>query len=585
MQSRQSLPPSTDETVDLREYLAVLRRRAPIIVLLTVLFSGLAVGYSVLKTPIYTGRAEVLVNPPTGTTNQNLSQVISMDTEAQVVTSAPIAQLAAKALGSPLTITQLLKHVTVQTSSTTFVLDISFWDVRPSKAADGANAFAKAYLDYKQQQAEGAISQQQASIESQMVELRKQQREQNQILQTHAPSSAEYRNAQDQLDQLNVRLGVLASELAGVPAVIDPGQVILPATVPASPSSPKYPLNTAVGLFFGLFAGVVAAFLLDRSDDRVHRSADLQLFLDAPILAYVPHVKGRHRLRAAQLVVDIEPRSPVAEAYRTIRTNVLSMAHKRDLKTIAVVSPMHSEGKSMTSANLAAALGQTDKRVLVLSVDIRKPRVHEFFGVANDRGLSELLEGELSLEEAIVKSEVGNVWVLPGGRVPARPAELLQSPAMAQVLVGVREAFDFVILDSPPVLGLADCLAVLPLVDAVLLVVQAGKTRVGAILETCDQLERLGAAVDAAVMNDVRVSRGQPGHHGYGYYLASEEYFRPEERGQPRRVPRLVEPRPVEVEDRGNGVGSKGTRGAGIGNGDRADEELPEPAVGTADEQ
>lgn len=585
MQSRQSLPSTTDETVDLREYLAVLRRRAPIIVLLTVLFSGLAVGYSVLKTPIYTAQAEVLVNPPAGTLNQNLSQVISMDTEAQVATSAPIAELAAKALGSPLTITQLLKHVSVQTSSTTFVLDISFWDAQPSKAADGANAFAKAYLDYKRQQAEGAISQQQASIESQMVEARRQQREQNQILQTHAPGSVEYRNAQDTLDQLNVRLGVLASELAGVPVVIDPGQVILPATVPASPSSPKYPLNTAVGLFFGLFAGVVVAFLLDRSDDRVHRSSDLQLFLDAPVLAYIPHVKGRQRLRAAQLVVDLEPRSPIAEAYRTIRTNVLSMAHKRDMKTIAVVSPMQQEGKSMTSANLAAALGQTDKRVLVLSVDIRKPRVHEFFGVANDQGLSEILQGEIQLLEAIVKSEVGNVWVLPGGHVPARPAELLQSPAMAQVLVGVREAFDFVILDCPPVLGLADCLAVLPLVDAVLLVVQAGQTRVGAILETCDQLERLGAAVDAAVMNDVRVARGQPGHHGYGYYLASEEYLRSEERDQPRRVPRLVGPRPVEVEDSGNGVGSKGTRGAEVGNGDAADEGLPEPAGGTADEQ
>jgi capsular exopolysaccharide synthesis family protein len=576
MEARQSLPPTGEDSVDIREYLAVLRRRFLVIFILTALALGAAIGYSVVQTPTYTAKAEVLVQAPMGFSNTNLrlDQVISLDTEARLVRSAPIAETAKATLGSPLSITQLLKHVSVQTTPETFVLDITYWDQKPSQAALGANAFAKAYLDYKRQHALDEVAQQRESIETQIADLRGQEREQNQILQSSSPGSVDYRNAQDALDRMGVQLAVLASQLADIPSIIDPGEVILPATPPASPSSPKYPLNAAVGLFFGLFLGVVAAFLLDRSDDRVYSRADLQGWIPVPVLASIPHVKGRGRQRSVQLVVDLEPRSPVAEAYRTVRSNVLSMARRRDLKVLAVLSPMQREGKSMTSANLAAALGQTDKRVLVLSADIRKPRIHEYFGVSNEQGLSEVLEGELPLKDSVQASRAGNVWVLPGGRVPERPAELLQSPAMADVVEEVRRRFDFVILDCPPLLGLADCLAVLPLVDAVLLVVQAGQTRGGAILETRDLLERVGASVDAAILNDVRVSRGRPGHHGYGYYLTSTAYTRPEEAEQ-RRAPRLV----TRQEPREPAAGGWDT-----GNGKAAGDTLPEPITGTAEE-
>jgi len=570
MQSRQ-VGQVGGELVDLRDYAAVLRRRALAIAIIAGIGLALGLGYSLIQTPIYTATARVLVNPPPDSTNP--TRAISMDTEAQVVKSAPIAEAVAQALRSPLAVGQLLRHVSVQTSQDAFVMDIAYWDPRPAQAAAGANAFARAYLDFKRQQAQQEIDQQQASIETQIAEVQRQQREQNQILETHPPGSVEYRNAQDTLDQLSVRLSVLASSLAAIPSLVNPGQIILPASAPASPSSPRVPLNAALGLLAGLFIGVASAFVLDRVDDRVYRRADLQLYLDAPVLAYVPHVRAGDRDRAAQLIVDLQPRSPVAEAYRTIRTNVLSMARKRNIKVIAVVSPMQREGKSMTSANLAVALAQADRRVLALSADIRKPTIHEYFAVPNDGGLSEVLEGDLPLSQAIVRSEVSNVWILPGGHVPTQPAELLQSPAMSDLLRQVRDAFDFVILDCPPVLGLADCLAILPLVDAVLMVVQAGRTRGGAILEASDQLERVGVSVDATVMNDVKVHRGSPGHHGYGYYLASHEYLRPQEEPQPRPAPRLVTPRAVGLD-----------RPPQTHNGSGVDEELPRPALGTADD-
>lgn len=547
MQARQPLP-STEDVIDVRDYIAVLRRQALVIVLLAVGGLGLALVFSAIQTPTYTARAEVLIRPPTGfSQGARLDQVVSMDTEARLVVSAPIAEAANEALGTGLSITQLLKHVSVDTAPDTLILDVLFWDTRPGRAAEGANAFADAYLTYKRDQALEEIAQQRSAIEQQMAELRRQQREQTEILEGSDPDSPEYLDAQEALDRLDVQVAVLASQLASIPSLVDPGDVILPATAPASPSSPKYPVNAAVGLFLGLFLGIVAAFLRDRADDRVHGRRDVSLYLRTPILAYIPHVR-RHRQQVfTRLIVETEPRSPAAEAYRTARTSVLALASRGDYRVLAIVSPLQREGKTTTAANLAAALGHADKRVLVASVDLRKPRIHEFFRISNDVGLSDVLTGEMELKRAIVKSDSSSVWILPGGHPPARPAELLQGSRMAAVVEELRADFDFVVLDCPPVLGLADCLALVPLADAVFMVIAAEQSQGGAIMEAYEQLDRVGGAPIGAFLNNIRVPRGS--HQAYGYYLPAPGYLEPT---TPPRSSRVV-PGPADEPAAGNG--------------------------------
>ena len=205
------------------------------------------------------------------------------------------------------------------------------------------------------------------------------------------------------------------------------------------------------------------------------------------------------------------------------------MAARRDMKIFAFASPTSGEGKSMTCANVAAALGQTAERVLILSADLRKPTIHEFFSASGRPGLSEVLEGKTPFHEAVERTEIDNVWVLSGGQFPATPVELLQSSEMADLIRSAAREFDFVIIDCPPILGLADCLAVLPLVDAVLLVVQAGRTRGELIVEASNRLERLGVSIHAAILNNVKVRRGYPGHSMYGYYVADQEHLQPED--------------------------------------------------------
>jgi capsular exopolysaccharide synthesis family protein len=514
-----------DEGAEIIDYVAVLRRQLPLIAISVTVGLVLALIYSMMKTPTYTATAEVLVRPPTATSSGlRPDQVISMDTEARLVTSAPIAQLAQKSLGTGQSVTQLLKHVSVETSADTFVLDVHFADQDAGEAAQGANAFAKAYLDYRSAGAQQDIAAQRQAIEDQLKDLRSKERDLRDIVENNDPASSAAVDAQDQLDDLQVQFAVLASQLANIPTFVDAGDVILPATAPTSASSPNVLLNVLAGMFLGLFVGVVIGFIRDRADDRIHGRGGIPSILQAPVLAYVPRM-GRRRAneRTNLLVVETDPRGAAAEAYRSMRTSVMSIGRRREAKVMAIVSPGEQEGKSTTAANLAASLGHADQQVAVVCADMRRPRLHTLFGVSNERGLSDVLLGTIELEDALIRTDVLNLSIIPGGQVPVRPAELLQSQAMISMMEELREKFDFVILDCPPILGLSDCLALVPLADATIMVVEAERTRAGAIADAVEQLDHVNVTVEGVVLNAVRV--GRRGHHSYGYFLAAPKHL------------------------------------------------------------
>ena len=157
------------------------------------------------------------------------------------------------------------------------------------------------------------------------------------------------------------------------------------------------------------------------------------------------------------------------------------------------------------------------------ALNMRRPRLHTLFGVSNERGLSDVLLGTIELEDALIRTDVLNLSIIPGGQVPVRPAELLQSQAMISMMEELREKFDFVILDCPPILGLSDCLALVPLADATIMVVEAERTRAGAIADAVEQLDHVNVTVEGVVLNAVRV--GRRGHHSYGYFLAAPKHL------------------------------------------------------------
>ena len=511
----------SDDVIELREYVAVLRRRKWLLVMVLIFFTALAGAYSFTRLPMHTARSEILVLPTTASSQYRPDQLVSIETEARLVKSAPVAEIAKASLRSSSSIADLLKKVRVETTADALVLDIFYTTADPAAAAAGADAFADAYLQYKRDRAVEAETNARRGLQKQIDDLVLERDKLEREIAQSVPEGAEWLSAQEERDAVNSQIAVLNGQVAVLPVTIDSGEVILRAEVPTSPSSPKHGLNLAMGLFVGAFLGIVAAFVRDRTDERISGRAELELALEAPVLAAIPSFAALGKRQAAGLVTEMQPRSPAAEAYRTLRTGVMAMGRQRDLRLFAVASPTLGDGKSTTTANLAVVLSHADKRILAISADLRRPTLHGYFGAENELGLSDVLSGDVPIEEAI-HLIAPNLWLLSSGRPPARPAELLQSHEMLDLLVRQRELFDYVLIDCPPVLGLADTLAIAPFVDAILLVARSESTTRGAITHAVDQLGQVGAIVRGGVLNDVTPSRrgGMDGFsysYGYGY--------------------------------------------------------------------
>lgn len=544
MQQRMqaSASPPSDDVIDLREYVAVLRRRKWLVLVVLIFFTALAGAYSFTRMPLYTARSEILILPSSASSQYRPDQLVSIETEARLAKSAPVAEIARTSLGSSLSVPDLLRKVRVETTADALVLDIFFTDGKPTAAAAGADAFSAAYLRYKRDRAIETAASTRQSLQQRIDALVEDRDRLDRQIAQSVPDSAEYLNAQEERDTVNGQIAVFNSQIAVLPAPVDAGEVILQAEVPAEPSSPKHVLNLAMGLFMGVFLGVVAAFVRDRTDERISGRGELESALGAPVIAAIPSIIGLGRRQAAAgLVTEMQPRSPAAEAYRTLRTSVMAMSRQRDLKVFAVASPTLGDGKSTTVANLAVALSHADKRVLAISADLRRPSLHGFFDVENELGLSDVLSGDVRIEE-VTQPVSPSLWLITSGRPPARPAELLQSLQMSDLLAQQRDRFDYVLVDCPPILGLSDTLSIAPFVDAVLLVARAENTTRGAIIHAVDQLGQAGAIVRGGILNDVALSK-RGGMDGFGYtygygYGAREETAATDERLLPRLMKR-----------------------------------------------
>jgi polysaccharide biosynthesis transport protein len=494
-----------------------------LVAVLGLLCLALALTYSFMQAPIYTASTDVLVQPATASSAVAIrpEQLVSMETERRLVTSVQVAELAREQLGTSLSARELLRHVSVDTATEALVLTINFSDPDPEGAAPGADAFAVAYLEFRRQLALDAVLRERGAIEQQIAALQTEVQDQNAIIASSDVGSEARRNAVAVLDTLSGEIAVLSAQLASVPLDIDPGQVILPAQVPTAPSSPNHVLFGALGLFVGVFMGVTLAFVFDRLDERLRDRFDLEAALRAPVIGIIPHVKGWSRRDAPVLIASEDPYGPVAEAYRTLRTSLLSMVRQREIKTLMITSAVPGDGKSTTAANLSAVLASAGERVLLISADLRKPRIHQFFDIPNRQGLSDILEGRLPPSWSGNRDGDG-VSVITSGPLRTNPAELLHSPMMAEVLDEQSKHYDVILVDCPPILGLADALTVAPLVDGVLLVAAPKVSRVGAVQQSREQIAQVGGRILGGVLNDVKVPRRDEYAYAYSYLEGSK---------------------------------------------------------------
>lgn len=213
------------------------------------------------------------------------------------------------------------------------------------------------------------------------------------------------------------------------------------------------------------------------------------------------------------LIVQDNPKSPVSEAYRTLRTNIQFSSFDNELDTILVTSSGPAEGKSTTAANLALSMAEVDKKVLLIDCDLRKPSLHKKFNISNNKGLSNLLIGQFKFDEVAQKYS-DNMCILTSGTVPPNPSEMLASKKMKQFLEEAKKIFDFIILDTPPVVAVTDAQLLSTMVGGVLLVVAAGQAEIGAAEKAKELLNNVKANIVGVVLNKAEVTGGKK----YGYY-------------------------------------------------------------------
>jgi succinoglycan biosynthesis transport protein ExoP len=492
---QQSWQQSQESFVDLRDYLVVVKRRKRLIAAIAMVAVALVVVYTLTQTKKYTATAAVYVQPAITTSSvTNPGATVNIQNEQQLMLSTPVARLAQQSMHTTATSTRLLKQVAITTPPDADVLEVHFSDPSPVVAQQGAEAFAEAYLTYRRTQAQQEVSSKVDDIQGLIDGLGK------------GADPAVVATLEGQ-------------KAAWLSSTIDPGTVILDAQQPSSPTSPNLKINVALALLFGLFLGVVAAFVRERMDDRLRGRTDLEEVLAVPVMTMIPSVPGWRDRAGTQLVTIQAPRSPAAEAYRTLRTSMLVAASERGIKTLMVVSAIAGEGKTTTAANLAVVLAQAGRRVVVMSADLRRPRLHEFFGLDPERGLADVLAGERRPWESLKSGGPDNLWVMSSGHIPEQPTELLQSPAMQELITDQREVVDFIVIDCPPVLAVADALVIAPLVDGVIFVADAMSTPRGAVIQARAQLDQVGARMLGAVLNNV-----EAGGSGYAYYGAQYSY-------------------------------------------------------------
>jgi succinoglycan biosynthesis transport protein ExoP len=342
------------------------------------------------------------------------------------------------------------------------------------------------------------------------------------ILKREADTNRElYKGLLMRMKEAGVSAGITASNI----------QIVDPAETPESPYKPNKRQNLLLAAVVGLFLGVGLAFFFEYLDNTIKTPEDLEQWVRLPSFGMVPEIStngGRRRLGKGvsypvELVTYGHPKSMLSEAYRYIRTSILLSSSNGCPKMIAITSPNLGEGKTTTVINTAIALSQTGARVLVIDGDMRKPRIHKIFNHENGTGLSTFLSRHGHLVSIIKKSEVPNLFYIPAGPIPPNPSELLGSNLFKKMLGALQTRFEYILVDTPPVLGFADAIILSSSVSGVILTVLGGKTPKWALQRAKEALQQTQTKILGVVINRVDIRRSDYGHYHQYYSYYGEE--------------------------------------------------------------
>lgn len=480
--------------MQLQDYLRILRKQWGLIVIVAMVGLLAGAGYSLLQNPRYEATSRVYV---AASSTETVSEALQgsnfiqsqLATYAEAASEPIVIENAIALLGIDETPGELGSTVTGSRPTNTLYIDLTANRATAEEAAAVANAVTASFV-------------------------------------TEIPRMSQVSPG----DDATVRVSIVRE-----------------ATVPGSPVSPNIPLLLALGGLVGLALGVAVAVLREVLDTRIRNERDLEAVTDAAVIggiAYDPATTEH------PLIVHDSPRSPRAESFRTLRTNLQFLDLDAGARSFVVTSSVPGEGKSTTSANLAIALADSGARVVVIEGDLRRPKLSQYMGIEGAVGITDVLVGQAELGDVLQRWGRRELYVLPAGTIPPNPSELLGSQAMAKLLRKLEDEYDVVLIDAPPLLPVTDGALVSKLTRGALLVVGAKRVHRGEVEGAIQSLEAVGARLAGVVMTMMPTKGpdsygGRYGYAGYGYDTEL--------------------PTPIEIAGRGPGPAS----GAGSGTASR----------------
>jgi polysaccharide biosynthesis transport protein len=519
--------------MELMEYLTPLRKWWWLILASTLVAAGSSFLAGRNEPVLYQSRTTLMIgraiDDPNPTTNVFwLSQQLAQ-TYADIARRQPVRNATMDALGLT-----WLPQYTSRAVPNSQLLEITVTDSVPERAQAVANELARQLIlqsPTSSQQEQGDrqqfIDQQlddlEANIKETQAEIRARQDEIGQMF-----SARQIADTQAQIASLQAKLTTLQSNYAGLLANTQRGAintlgVIEAAGLPRTPVGAGQLSNILLAAAIGFVLAAGAAYLMEYLDDTIKTPDDIDRLVELPVLAGIARIKAEKD--RGKLVALEQPRSPIAEAFRVLRTGIdFSLIDTPEGASLLVTSATPSEGKSVTAANLAIVMAQAGHKTLLLDADLRRPMQHTLFELPNGRGLTSLLLNynpnttaaelaELLAEMDMAPVSLPELHVLTSGPLPPNPSELLGSARMKALLAALAAQYDFIVLDSPPSLAVTDAVVLSRQVSSVLLVVEANRTRRGQLKQVVQRLKEAKAHLIGVSLN-----RLSPGSEGYGYY-------------------------------------------------------------------
>lgn len=510
---------------------------------------------SVLRQPaIYQARTTLMIGTTINNPNPSTNELSLGQQLASAYANLANRELIYDATKNALGMTRLPEYIASALPNTQLI-EIVVNDSDPQRAQTVANELAAQLMLLSPMSAQSEERNRQEFVHERLNSLEEQIRETEAEIEklqgdlVDAFSAQQISDIQAQINSLQSKLGAMENNYGlllsnSQQGAINTLKIIAPAELPARPIGPMKGLTILLAAAAGLLLAACEAYLLEYLDDTLKFPDDVERLFSAPIIGHI-FEQGGEKNEIGKLLNNADDLGqPIGEAFRGLRTNIEISQASRPLKTILVTSADIADGKTSVAANLALSLSQREKDVVLLDVDLRRPSIHEFFEMSNDRGLVDLISDTATISDVLEFKKEKRLAILASGGTPVNPTELLSSKKMDQILSTLEEAADVVIIDGPPLI-VADSLVMASKVDGVLLVVRPGHTRLSLAQAAAEQIKMTGARTIGVVLNRIPHDRADVfagKSHVYSYYMGNyrDERDRKDKELNLEKVPEMV---------------------------------------------